>query len=593
MLFVCMKVSGVAVYKDFFNDKSANLAAQDYIPAATGSWISREIVGIDVGMTNFRAFLETGEMKFSGPEGEVTIDFAKDDALTRAIKDVAEDALKQVQFSDEYRDLMEADPPSLEQRLAYEQVLSKAVFEGVEGIDGLNKYRLDQASAEASDMPESMAYSKNEITSNNNLNSLSIDINGKADENVSYTTDFECEKMSALKGLIMQGVEDALLPPDDNTLGSAGSYFNAQGGIYHIGGISVPKMEQLVGEDEAVKVKHGWHAFITSSKSGAVFEATAVVEEDTIGQNFYGDDRMLIPLSFDGHLPEQAPYNYNFAMLAAGGRVSYVPMDPNNPGNMHPEADLGDISAYQVGSNDQLFAERMMAIQSGHLEGLSDLQKTIPQMSVDLMRNDLKYAAADFFNRSMIEEIAVVLHSYDPDGQGALTFLDNMMRRKVEGFEGLPESLRTAYTDYTAKGLDVPSDLLLKIANDVDAGEFYFGNIKVQGALEALKELREDGASDMEKQLIGAGMTPEEAKVFADDFSYSLGRDEFRELEGVGKISAQMVAIVNSANELENEISSDIKNASITLSGDQNNQDTQEGQPRTNTPLQPQESLSV
>ncbi len=117
----------MSYYKDLFNDKSANLAEQDYIAAATGSWASREIAGIDVGMTSFRAFIETGDMKFHGPEGVITIDFSKDDALMRSMKAALEDAQYEVRNSDEFSALMDADPPTLEQRLAYEQTLSWAV----------------------------------------------------------------------------------------------------------------------------------------------------------------------------------------------------------------------------------------------------------------------------------------------------------------------------------------------------------------------------------------------------------------------------------------------------------------------------------
>lgn len=584
----------MAIYKDLFNDKSANLAAQDYIPAATGSWISRAVVGADVGMTNFRTFIETGAMKFHGPEGEITLDMSKDDALVRTIKDAVQDATREVRRSDEYRALMEADPPTIEQRLAYEQVLSKAVFDEIEEVDGLQKYRLDKGAVEANDMSDHFAYSRNEIVSDNNLNSLSKDIDGKADMNVSYTTDFECEKMSAVKGMIMQIVEDSLLPPDDGTLSSAGSYFNAQGGMYMIGGFVTPDLGELVSKDDDVDVSRGWHAFVTSSKSGAVFEATAVQEVEVIGQNFYGADRMLIPLNFDGHLPEQAPYNYNFAMLAAGGRVGYVPMDPQTPGQIHPDANFGDIKAYQVGSNDQLFAERMMAIQSGNLEKLDDLQKTIPQMSMDLMRNDLKYAAADFFNRKVSETVKNGFNNFDPEGAGPLTFIDNAMRKNIHDFEGIPESLKSAYTDYAAKGLDVPHELLLEIADDLNAGDFLYGNVKVQDYVRNLNGLREQGSADIEQQLVKSGMAADEAKLFAEDFKHKLyDGEEFTQLNEAAKISSQLATIVSAASDAKTDISLDIKNATISLSGDQNSvaasvSDHQVKQPETTVVAAPQ-----
>ncbi len=581
-------------YKDVFNDKSANLAAQDYIPAATGSWISRDIVGVDVGMTNFRAFIETGKMHFRGPEGEINIDFSKDDALMRTIEDVVQDARHDVRHSDEYKALKAADPATLEQRLAYEQVLSEAVFEGVERVDGLRQYRLDTNAVEANDMPEHYAQSSNEIISNNNLNSLSRDIEGHADMNTSYTTDFECEKMSALKGMIMQAIEDDLLPADDGSLKSAGSYFNAQGGMYMIGGFVAPDFEELIGKDEDVKVSRGWHAFVTSSKSGAVFEATAVNDDGSSGGNFYGADRMLIPLNFDGHLPQQSPYNYNFAMLAAGGRIGYVPMDPQNPGQMHPGAKLDDIKGYQVGSNDQLFAERMMAIQSGNLEGLGDLQKTIPQMSMDPYRIDLHYAAADFLNRRVSESVKTSLNAFDPDREGSMTFVENVMKEHVEDFDGLPESLKTAYTEYVAEGLDVPKELLLEIAQDIDVANMEYGNMKIQKVLQDLDGLRTQGPAEIEKQLVKAGMKPDEAKIFADDFQHKLHNGgEIMRLEAASDLSAGLTEIIRDAEMLKNGSSYDITKAAVSLSGDQNPQDTQAKQPDANIPAQPQQGIGM
>jgi hypothetical protein len=108
--------------------------------------------------------------------------------------------------------LLAADPPTIEQRMAYEQVLVNNVFDAIEGVGGLSEYRLGPEHIDESNQ----FMSPNEgIKTNNNLNGLSVEIDNFANGQRAYTTDFECEKMSAIKGLVMQRVEDSIMPADN------------------------------------------------------------------------------------------------------------------------------------------------------------------------------------------------------------------------------------------------------------------------------------------------------------------------------------------------------------------------------------------
>lgn len=555
----------MSYYKDLFNDKSANLADQDYIAAATGSWASREIAGINVGMTSFRAFIETGDMKFHGPEGVITIDFSKDDALMRSMKAALEDAEYEVRNSDEFSVLMEADPPTLEQRLAYEQTLSRAVFGAIEGIDGLKNYRLDKDALDGK-----YSQSSNEIKPDNNLNSLSQDIEGKADSTQSYRTDFECEKMSALKGMLMQGIEDSLLPENDGSLQSAGTYFNAQGGIYNIKGFAAPDLEEVIQKDD-FKVDRGWHAFITSSKSGAVFEATAVKDDDDAYSNLYGEDRMLIPVSDNGHLPEQAPYNQNFGWLVAGARVAYVKMDPEHPGSVHPEADMKDLTFYQVGSNDQLVAERMYAIQSGHVENLDDLQKMIPQMSMDSFREDLRFAGVDLTLRQLYEITGHAVRQYDPNNEGPTTFLDNFMTKKMAGYDGLPDCLVEAFQTYAQQGNDIPDELLAQIAQEVDSDMIHKAQYEMYSLSKNVRALRHDMPKDIGDHLEKSGLEAEYADIYESDLHYRFNDPQYATLEQAAAMAQTLSNIVYKAQDHQAEsVLTTGQGALVSQSGDQN-----------------------
>lgn len=567
-------------YKDLFNDQSANLAAQDHIPAATGGWMA-EAVGINVGMTNFRSFLETGKMHFRGYEGEIHIDMSKDDALMKSLKTALDDAHQELIETDAYKDFIEADPPTLNQRLAYEQELSRVSFQAIEGIDGLTKYRLD-----AGAMDGMYSQSSNEIKSDNNLNSLSADIEGRADSTQSYRTDFECEKMSALKGMLMQSIEDAVLPEDDGTIKSAGSYFNALGGMYMVQEFISPELSEVMEGD--MDVTRGWHAFVTSSKSGAVFEATAV-ENSEDSEALYGANRMLIPLTFDGHLPEQAPYNYNFATLAAGMRVAYVPMDPENPGRVQELAGYNDIRSYQVGSNDQLSIDRMMAIESGNLEEMENLRKNIPQMSMDGYKNDLRFAAADLISRKIVQKFDDHLGKFDPDMDGGHNFMLNVAEEEIYDFAGIPDSLMRAHEEYVSQGKEIPQELLQEIA-DQDTWSVTYLDSKLDEMATNIGKMQEAVPAYVKGELVKAGFEEEYATVYAENLKYQVWPEQLASLDEARTLSESLKNIAYKAQELNPEFAMDTEGV-VTMEGDQNTS-AQDATPLEEEPKMAQASVT-
>jgi len=438
-----------------------NLGQTDLIHSGTESMLGKWVLGVDIGMTNFNYFLDHGDMKFQGPLSAVSIDFEKDDAINKIIREAIEETRSDVQKSEEYQALITADQPTLEQRYAYEQVLANAAFDHIEEKSGLHQYRLDQFSAE-----KNFKVAGN-LLPDNDLNKLSQDTNKTADATGQYNFGLECEKMSALKGLVMQAVENDLLPIDEGTFNTAGSYFNAQGYQYHIGGFTT----SVLGEKD-FDADRGGHAFISSAKSGAIFEATAntaTPREYNTGEFKSLDARILVPVL--GTIFDGTEVNENFETLASGSRVYYAPMDSEQPGRMATNFTASQIIAYQVGSSDDKKIERFNAIYAGEYDKLNDLTSghewgddTVEKFKSEIPSYELYYRMYKE-SRNMEAEISM----YDPENKGPEAFLRGYLEINGGDLSGVSGDVFQGYQDYIKQGREIPETLLSKIAQSAEA----------------------------------------------------------------------------------------------------------------------------
>lgn len=215
-------------------------------------------------MTNFRHVLETGRVDADGYTGNRSdivgnrqyIDWESDDAYTRAIQQVEENVTQRIQEDPVMQYLLEQEDWDLDDRMVWESSLSQIVSQELAEIPGLRDYRRTpgspfQSPGEEADPVES---AHERVT---RLNDLSPDI-----ENGTGNIEFDCEAMAITEGVIMQRIEDAHLPDsaEDGNYMQSSSYFYA-------GGLSI-------SSDDGANIATNGHAYIISSATGGVIEAT-------------------------------------------------------------------------------------------------------------------------------------------------------------------------------------------------------------------------------------------------------------------------------------------------------------------------------
>lgn len=538
-------------YKDF----QGNLGQADLIRSGTKSTLGEVLLGINAGMTSFNYFIEHGDMKFQGPLNAVTIDFEKKDALNEALQSAFQETYDIVKSSTEYKTLISEKEPTLKQRYAYEQVLAHAAFDAIEDTPGLHQYRLDQAS-NSFDSPGTFKTSNN-FFPDNDLNKLSDDIDVPNNRGRQYNWGLECEKMSALKGLIMQSVENDLLAPDNGSFNSAGNYFNALGYVSQVSGFSASVLKK-----DDFSVSRNGHAYITSSKSGAIFEATTNTTVSKTSE--YAEDksgRLLIPIL--GTLSTQTEVNENFELLASGAKVYYAPMDPQAPGRMAQGKSVTDLHAYQVGSTEDMAIERLNAIYSGDFEKLSDL--TSGHVWDDAAEKAFKSEIKDYeiFYRAYEQRriMELLLHKYDPNNLGPEQVIIDIAKDSKFSLDSIPKSINEAYQTYYKQGKEIPKELLIEIsANPTGQDSLISVGISLHSITSGHEKQRQD-LSKLKQGIVQAGHSP----YIVSPMDNFLKSDRVNNIKSAYDIVQSMLNIYAQAEELSAAPQHKTKPASLKI----------------------------
>ena len=210
----------------------------------------------DDAMVSFRYVLEHGTAPFTGAEDfDLTVDLDVDDAYNNAVNEIRETVSNRITNPDpddaqgqEMNALLNKQPWDMEDRENWERGLSEMTSEEMANHPGLDNYR---SSAPALNPDGSV--SSNE----GNVNDLSVDV-----ENGTSTLEFDCDTMSFTEGMILQSIEDDLLPPQSEVESGDLRY----AGEYHL----MPNNVSF-GPNQDV----GYHAAIASSVTGNIIEGTA------------------------------------------------------------------------------------------------------------------------------------------------------------------------------------------------------------------------------------------------------------------------------------------------------------------------------
>jgi|GEM_PF-6120568 len=229
-----------------------SLCDQDFITLKTGYDFG--IKACETRAVNFQYILKTGEvdaleafgpsvllMFFTGGDPDPYVDLKSDDAYTRALDTIKTETLRRIAESQELQDLKAKDPWTYEDRVAWEKSVSKIVSEEMDKISGLDEYRV-KSDGGAKRIPE-------------RINDVSEDM-----KNGTTNVQFACREMSITEGIILQQVDNALLPEQ----AQEGDY-KVRSNYFYVGG----KHANSVFSDEAAG-----HAFIISSLTGNIIDAT-------------------------------------------------------------------------------------------------------------------------------------------------------------------------------------------------------------------------------------------------------------------------------------------------------------------------------
>ncbi len=331
-------------------------------------------------MLNVANIIETGKVDLypgivsplgaSAQDFTITIDKdpsqAPSDALNTSINSVQENVLKAIEQSESMQTLLQKDSWTMDDRIAYEKELSQIVSNEVAMIPGLDQYR-------------SMGESK----STNNMNDLSQDITTG-----SHDLRYDCGRMAVLEGIVLQQVEQAILPdtaPDgdqkqsQNYFVQSGSIKNMDvetpGGLYGIGGL---------------------HAWVVSSATGGIIEATAAQKIEYVGdvKDDIGPTPYRLPINNEGGFQDRVEGKP--ALFVAGflqNELGYYASDTSIVGMHTSEADVGPALRDMAMSTTEPLKEAVLQSTSSPLTTLTPDNITAPlaaQMEQD--SNQLKAA---------------------------------------------------------------------------------------------------------------------------------------------------------------------------------------------------------
>ncbi len=341
---------------------------------------------------NFRSILENGlvplqgRASFYGMTYNQNIDFDQDDAYTRALDDITRAVQKRIDVDPKMQELLKKESWSRDDRVDWERRTSRYVSEEADNIQGLGGYRHANFAGKI-DNPFSGSVAETRAL---NVNDLAQDI-----ENDTEIIEYDCETMSLTEGAVLQRIEDANLPmsaPIEGSFKESSSYFYTSGLAFSYD----PNLNNF------------GHAFIVSSATGSVIEATADPSN---------------PISSY----QEAPEGYSFQDFANGAPVfgvdfSYVSYGAGGltgDAEDYYKIDMGDLAKISKGDNGRTFqdhldeaAERSIILREhiGEMQSLPETEALREISGVQGVRslspmesgalNDLRYnsAASDEFD---------------------------------------------------------------------------------------------------------------------------------------------------------------------------------------------------
>lgn len=208
---------------------------------------------------NLQFVVETGHMPqvWWLRSNDQYIDWSSDDAFTRAITEVRENTVERIKHDPALQGLLDRDSWSREDRVAWERSVSAIVNDEHLNIPGLSQYRNVAEMVDDPENPEEKIQKYLDVERRaTRLNDLAVDI-----ENSTQTIEHDCETMSIFEGVILQQVDNALLPDEasEGDLKKASNYFYTVGRINSYG--------EGMGRDSP-------HAWVVSSATANIIEGT-------------------------------------------------------------------------------------------------------------------------------------------------------------------------------------------------------------------------------------------------------------------------------------------------------------------------------
>ena len=220
--------------------------------------------GNDGRLINFQYILETGRLPCRPLFGSISlangmsyiadvflqratrnqhIKWSSDDAFIRALTDIREKSAARIEDSLVLQALLQKDRWGKDDRVMWERNVSWITAEEVDRVPGLGEYRTISCIA-GDKLPKKRPV---------RLNALSSDIEKDVTD-----IEFNCESMAAVEGVILQQMDNVFLPSEseEGDFKVISNYFYVVGGADFGSGI------------------RGGHAFIQSSATGSIIEAT-------------------------------------------------------------------------------------------------------------------------------------------------------------------------------------------------------------------------------------------------------------------------------------------------------------------------------
>lgn len=213
-----------------------NLAAQAVIRMPDGE-----------NMVNIREALKDGQFVVNRNFMDQHLRVGVDDPLNNTLDQLTDRIQARIEADPEMRALLEKSEWSMADRVAWEKGLTEITSEEFEKIPAFSEYRTNGVRGEY-------------------LNdSLNDDL-----RNGTSNAELDCEQMSQLEGILIQRVEDRMLPAnaEPDNLKFAGSYFYGGGSVFY-------------------GTNGGYHGFSVSSVTGHIIEGTADPDEFKYGSDPY------------------------------------------------------------------------------------------------------------------------------------------------------------------------------------------------------------------------------------------------------------------------------------------------------------------